>query len=135
MTKKTIKDVDLAGKRVLMRVDFNVPLDADGKVANDRRIQSALPSIRYCLEHGAPVILMSHLGRPTGDPVKDRLLRMDEAARRLGQLLKRPVKKVDAVTGPAVEEAARQLRAGDVLVLENLRFDDREKDGDEEFAR
>jgi phosphoglycerate kinase len=136
MPKKQLKDLaNLRGKRALVRVDFNVPLDAAGNVANDRRIAAALPTIRYILDQGGAAILMSHLGRPTGEPNKDALLKMDRVAERLAALLGRPVRKVDAVVGPEVEAAARALRPGDVLLLENLRFHPGEQKGDESFAR
>jgi phosphoglycerate kinase len=136
MPKKQLKDLrDLKGKRALVRVDFNVPLDAAGNVANDRRIAAALPTIRYILDQGGAEILMSHLGRPKGDPKKDALLKMDRVAERLAALLGRLVRKVDAVVGPEVETAARALKPGDVLLLENLRFQPGEQKGDEAFAR
>src|ERR1700675_255464 len=123
MAKKTLRDLpDLKGKRVLVRVDFNVPLDADGNIANDRRIQAALPTIQHVLDAGASAIVMSHLGRPKGDPKKDAPFRMDRVASRLGQLLGKQVQKVDEVVGPAAQAAAKALKPGDVLVLENLRF-------------
>src|SRR5437016_8369481 len=131
MPKKTLADLtDLRGKRVLVRVDFNVPLDAAGNVTNDRRIRAALPTLRHVLDAGASAIVMSHLGRPKGDPKKDAVFRMDKVAERLGQLLGRPVKKVDEVVGPQAEAAARALRPGEVLVLENLRFHPGEQKGD-----
>ncbi len=134
--KKTIADLrDLAGKKVLVRVDFNVPLDAAGHITNDRRIRAALPTLRTLLDAGAAVLVMSHLGRPKGDPQKDAPFRMDQAAARLQQLLGRPVQKVDAVVGPAVTEAVSRLQAGQVLVLENLRFHPGEQAGDAGFAR
>ncbi len=134
--KKTLKDLpDLRGKRVLVRVDFNVPLDAHGAVADDRRIRAALPTIRHILDAGASAILMSHLGRPKGDPKKDAGLRMDRVAERLAQLLGRPVKKVNESAGPESEAAARALRPGEVLLLENLRFNPGEQAGDPAFAR
>jgi phosphoglycerate kinase len=136
MAKKVLSDLkDLRGKKALIRVDFNVPLDADGRVADDRRIVGALPTIRYVLDHGASAIVMSHLGRPKGDAKKDRLLTMDRVAERLRQLLARPVHKVNAVVGPEVEAAARELKPGEVLVLENLRFHPGEQKGDPAFAR
>ena len=93
MSKKTLADLpDLHGKRVLIRVDFNVPLDKDGNITNDRRIRAALPTIRTVLDAGASAIVMSHLGRPKGDPVKDAPLRMDRVAERLHQLLGKPVR-------------------------------------------
>src|SRR5690242_6696400 len=101
MAKKTIADVpDLRGKRVLIRVDFNVPQDAAGNITNDRRIRFAVPTIKQVLDAGAAVIVMSHLGRPKGDPKKDAIFRMDRVGERLGQLLGKPVKKIDEVVGP-----------------------------------
>ena len=136
MAKKTLADLaDLKGKKVLVRVDFNVPLDAAGDITNDRRIRAALPTLQKVLGAGASAIVMSHLGRPKGDPKKDAPFRMDRAARRLGELLGRPVHKVDAVTGPAVTEAVRKLKPGEVLVLENLRFHPGEQAGDPAFAK
>jgi phosphoglycerate kinase len=134
--KKSLGDLpDLRGKKVLVRVDFNVPLDAAGVITNDRRIRAALPTLRQLLDRGAAIIVMSHLGRPKGDPVKDAPFKMDNAARRLGELLGRLVRKVDAVVGPTVTAAARQLQAGDILVLENHRFHSGEQAGDPEFAK
>ena len=136
MAKRSIRDIDVSGKRVLVRVDFNVPMTADGAVADDRRIRSALPTIRLALDGGAAVILMSHLGRPTGDPASDAKLRMNSVAERLGELLNGPtVLKCDQVSGSRAEAMAKALLPGQVLVLENLRFDPREKKGDEGFAR
>jgi len=136
MAKKTIDDLkDLHGKRVLVRVDFNVPLDSGGNITNDRRIRGALPTIRAILDAGASCILMSHLGRPTGDPAKDAPYKMDNVAKRLSELLGRPAKKVDHVVGHDVREATDSLKPGEVLLLENLRFDPREQKGDDRFAR
>jgi phosphoglycerate kinase len=136
--KKTLDDLpkDLHGKRVLVRVDFNVPLDKKtGAITNDRRIRAALPTIKALLDRGAAVIAMSHLGRPSGDPAKDANLKMDRVAVRFGELLGRPVKKAaDVVVGPPVAAAARALKPGDVLLLENLRFDPREQKNDAAFA-
>jgi phosphoglycerate kinase len=137
MAKKTLADLpDLKGQRVLVRVDFNVPLDKKtGAVTNDRRIRAALPTVKQLLDRGAAVIAMSHLGRPSGDPAKDAPLKMDRVAARFGELLGRPVKKAaDVVVGPPVEAAARALKPGDVLLLENLRFDPREQKNDPDFA-
>lgn len=136
MPKKTLDDLpNLRGKRVLVRVDFNVPLDAAGNITNDRRIRSAMPTLKAMTDRGAALIVMSHLGRPKGDPKKDAPFKMDQTAKRLGELLGKPVKKVDAVVGPAVTAAVQALKAGDVLVLENLRFHPGEQAGDEAFAR
>ncbi len=131
MRKVTIEDLDLTGKRVLMRVDFNVPLE-DGKVANDARIRRALPSIKYVLEHGGKLILMSHLGRPKGKVVEE--LRMNPVAERLEKLLGRPVKKLDDCVGPEVESAVASMKPGEVVLLENLRFHPGEKACDEAFV-
>ncbi len=134
--KKTLANLpDMRGKKVLVRVDFNVPLDAGGNITNDRRIRAALPTLRQLLDRGAAVIVMSHLGRPKGDPKKDIAFKMDNAARRLGELLGKPVQKVDAVVGPSVTAAAQRLQPGEVLVLENLRFHPGEQTGDPAFAR
>lgn len=132
MGKLTVEDLDVAGKRVLMRVDFNVPL-AGGAVSDDTRIRAALPSIRYVLGRGGSVVLMSHLGRPKGKWVEE--LRMDPVAARLRELLDRPVGKVDDCVGPEVEQAAQALGPGEVLLLENLRFHPEEKKGDDVFAQ
>jgi phosphoglycerate kinase len=135
MPKKTLADLaDLRGKRVLIRVDFNVPLDAGGNITNDRRIRAALPTIREVLQRHGSAVVMSHLGRPKGDPKKDANLRMDRVGRRLQELLNRPVRKADEVVGPSVAAAARALDPDEVLLLENLRFDPREQAGDPLFA-
>lgn len=132
---KTIKDIagQLDGKRVLMRVDFNVALDKEtGEITNDLRIRRAIPTISYALEHGAAVILMSHLGRPGGEP--NAALSMDKVAERLGQLLEKPVAFAGDCIGEKAQQKAEVLEAGDVLVLENLRFHAGEKGNDPEFA-
>ena len=131
MTKKTVRDISVKGKRVLVRVDFNVPLE-NGEVADDTRIRGALPTIQYLLEQGAAVILMSHLGRPKGQ-VRDEL-RLDPVARRLSELLDLEVAKVDDCVGPEVQKAADGLQPGQVLLLENLRFHPEEEDNNQEFA-
>jgi len=136
MAKKTSADLgDLRGRRVLIRVDFNVPLDDKGNVSNDRRIRAAVPTIAAALDAGASVVVMSHLGRPKGDPKKDAPYRMDKVAQRLGELLGKPVCKVDEVVGPAASAAALALKPGEVLVLENLRFHPGEQAGDAAFAK
>ncbi|MGD9403580.1 MAG: phosphoglycerate kinase [Anaerolineae bacterium] len=131
MNKKTIRDVDVKGKRVLVRVDFNVPL-SEGKVADDTRIRAALPTIRYLLDRDASVVLCSHLGRPKGEVVDG--LKMDPVADRLAELLDRPVTKLDDCIGPEVEAAAQAAKPGDVLLLENTRFHPEEKQNDPAFA-
>ncbi len=133
MNKKTVYDIDVKGKRVLVRCDFNVPLDDQGHITDDLRIQAALPTIRYLLEQGAAVILCSHLGRPKGKPVDS--LRLDPVARRLSELLGREVRKVDQVIGPEVEAAVAALQPGDVLLLENTRFEPGEEANDPELSR
>ncbi|MFO7264928.1 MAG: phosphoglycerate kinase [Limnochordales bacterium] len=130
--KMTVSDLDMAGKRVLVRVDFNVPLQ-DGEVADDTRIRAALPTIEYLRRQGARVILVSHLGRPKGKVVEE--LRMAPVARRLSQLLGTEVKTVPACVGPEVEAAAAQLKDGEVLLLENIRFYPGEEKNDPEFAK
>jgi len=131
MDKKTIRDIDVAGKRVLVRVDFNVPL-AEGKVVDDTRIRASLPTIQYLLDRGAAVILMSHLGRPKGKVVPE--LRMDPVAARLSELLGRPVRKLDDCVGPEVEAVCKALSPGEVVLLENTRFHPEERANDPAFA-
>src|SRR5262245_13855261 len=124
--KTTINDLDLAGRRVLIRVDFNVPLDKKtGAIENDRRIRGAVPTINALLQKGASVIAMTHVGRPSGDPAKDEILKTDKIAARLGELLGRPVRK---------ENRPQNVKHAEVVVLENLRFDPREQKNDSTFA-
>jgi phosphoglycerate kinase len=131
MDKKTIRDVDVAGKRVFVRADLNVPLD-DGRITDDTRIRASLPTIVYLLERGASVILASHLGRPKGK-VTDAL-RLKPVADRLSQLLGRPVRMTGDALGPGVQVAVDKLRPGDLLMLENLRFHAAEEENDPAFA-
>ncbi len=119
MAKLFIEDLDLGGQRVIMRVDFNVPLK-DGKVDNDKRLRAALPSIKYVLGKGASLVLMSHLGRPNGQRVEK--LSLAPVAERLSELLGKPVKLQGDCVGPEVEKACAALRPGEVALLENLRF-------------
>jgi len=130
--KKTVRDVKVEGKRVLVRVDFNVPL-AGGRVTDDTRIRAALPTINYLLDHGAKVILMSHLGRPKGKVVDD--LRLDPVSDRLAELLGRRVVKLHDCIGPEVEAAVARMQPGDVVLLENTRFHPEETSNDPAFAR
>ena len=132
MNKKTIRDIDWSGKRALVRVDFNVPLE-NGRITDDTRIRAALPTIQYLLDHGASVVLMSHLGRPKGKVVESE--RLAPVAARLSELLGRPVQAITATTGPEAEAAARSLQAGQVLMLENTRFDPREEQNDPAMAQ
>ncbi|HLZ58090.1 MAG TPA: phosphoglycerate kinase [Ktedonosporobacter sp.] len=133
MNKKTIRDINIAGRRALVRVDFNVPLDAEQHITDDTRIAAALPTINYLLDGGAAVILMSHLGRPDGKPVDK--LRMAPIAQRLSKLLRRPVQASSDCVGAEVEAQARALQPGQVLLLENLRFHKEEEKNNPEFAR
>lgn len=133
MAKMTVKDVDVAGKRVVVRVDFNVPLDDGQQITDDTRIQAALPTIQYLLEYKAAVILMSHLGRPKGKVVPEMSLK--PAAERLGELIGQKVKLAPDCTGDQVETMAGQLQPGQVLMLENLRYHAEEENNDPDFAR
>lgn len=132
MNKKTVRDIDLKNKRVLMRVDFNVPM-ADGKVTDDKRIRAALPTIQYCLDQGAAVLLASHLGRPKGGSDPEFSLRA--AAEVLSSLLARPVKMAPDCVGPEVEAMAKELKPGEVIMLENTRFHKGEEKNDLELAK
>lgn len=132
LNKKTVENVDVSGKRVLVRCDFNVPLDA-GQITDDRRITEALPTIKYLLDHHAAVILASHLGRPKGGPSPEFSLR--PVAERLSELLSRPVKLLPDCIGPEVAEACAGAKPGDVLLLENVRFHKEEEANDPEFAK
>ncbi len=134
MPKQTIRDLDLSGKKVLVRVDFNVPQTKDGAVSDDRRIKAALPTLQYALDKGASLILVSHLGRPTGDPEQDKPFRMDKVAERLQERIGRPVKKVDDTVGPQAKAACETLKPGEIVLLENVRFNKGEKKGDKAFA-
>ncbi len=137
MNKKTIEDVDVQGKKVLVRVDFNVPMSSkdpndDITVTDDTRIRAALPTLNYLLDHGAALILCSHLGRPKS--AADKQFAMDPVASTLSDLLGRPVLKVDEVVGERASEAAASLQPGDVLLLENTRFEAGEKKNDPQLA-
>lgn len=133
MNKKTIKDINWQGKRALVRVDFNVPQAEDGQITDDARIRAALPTINYLLEGGAAVILMSHLGRPKGGP--DPKYSMKVTADHLATLLSAPVKFVGQTVGAEAKAAVDALKPGEVLVLENTRFDKREEKNDRTLAQ
>ncbi len=132
MAKKTIADIDVQGKRVFMRVDFNVPLDDNCNITNDRRIQMALPSIKTAIEGGAKLILASHLGRPKGE--REDKYSLGPAAKRLGELLGKDVKLAPDCIGPEVKAMVEGMQNGDVIVLENLRFHKGETKNEENFA-
>ncbi|HSR21005.1 MAG TPA: phosphoglycerate kinase [Anaerolineales bacterium] len=132
MNKKTVKDIDLKGKRVLMRVDFNVPM-AEGKVADDKRIKASLPTIRYVLDQGASLILMSHLGRPKGRTAPEFSLKA--ASQALAGLLGQPVQMAPDCIGATVSGMAQALKPGDVLMLENTRFHAGEEKNDLDLAK
>jgi phosphoglycerate kinase len=133
MNKKTIRDVDVKGKRVLLRVDYNVPLDETMKITDDTRIQKSLPTIRYLIDNGAKVILMSHLGRPKGQVVDK--YRLDPVAKRLGELIGKKVLKLNEIYSEEVLQAVNSLADGEVMMIDNLRFDPREEKNDPEFSR
>lgn len=132
MAKKTIADVDVAGQTVLMRVDFNVPLDDDLKITDDRRIRMALPSIQSVLERGGKLVLMSHLGRPKGEPKPEYSLR--PVADRLGELIEAKVVFASDTVGDDAQAKVGALQDGEVLILENVRFNPGEKSGADDFA-
>jgi phosphoglycerate kinase len=132
-SKRSIQDVSAAGKRVLMRVDFNVPLGADGSIGDDTRIRAAIPTIRLLIEQGARTVLCSHLGRPEGR--QDPALSLRPIAEHLSGLLRRPVGFVEDCVGPVAEAAVGKMQPGDVVLLENLRFHAAEEANDPGFAR
>ncbi|TCN26824.1 phosphoglycerate kinase [Mesobacillus foraminis] len=132
MNKQSVKDVDVKGKRVFCRVDFNVPMK-DGQVTDETRIRAALPTIQYLTEQGAKVILASHLGRPKGQAVEE--LRLTPVAKRLSELLGKDVKKTDEAYGEAVKAEIETMNEGDVLLLENVRFYAGEEKNDPELAK
>lgn len=131
MRKKTVRDIEAAGRRIFVRVDFNVPLD-HGRITDDHRIAASLPTITYLVDRGASVVLASHLGRPKGP---DDALRMNPIAARLQELRRQAVRKLDDCVGPEIEAAVGAMRPGDVVLLENLRFHPEEEANDPAFAR
>lgn len=133
MQRRTLKNIQVAGRRVLVRVDFNAPLDEQLRLADDTRLRASLPTLNHLLGQGASLVLMSHLGRPKGEKAPQFSLK--PVAERLGELLGRPVQLAPDCVGKEVEELARNLRPGQVLLLENLRFHAGEEANDPEFAR
>ncbi|WP_434748511.1 phosphoglycerate kinase [Paenibacillus amylolyticus] len=132
MNKKSVRDIELNGKRVFVRVDFNVPLE-DGKITDDKRIRATLPTINFLIEKGAKIILASHMGRPKGEVVES--MRLTPAAERLSELLGKPVTKADDSVGEAVKAQIAAMNDGDVLLLENVRFHAGEEKNDPELAK
>ncbi len=133
MEKKSVKDIEVKGKRVLVRVDFNVPRDKAGNITDDTRIKAALPTINYLIEQGAKVILTSHLGRPKGKV--EESMRLTQVAQRLSELIGKTVVKTDTTVGEEVGQAVNKLNPGDVILLENVRFNPGETDNDPQFAK
>ncbi|MBN1958191.1 MAG: phosphoglycerate kinase, partial [Desulfuromonadales bacterium] len=133
MNKKSLQDIDVKGKKVFCRVDFNVPLNADGEITDDTRIRAALPTIRYLIDQGARIILASHLGRPKGKP--DPAYSLCPVATHLGKLLGRQVIMAPDCIGDNIQLLADQLKNSAVLLLENVRFHSGETDNDPEFSR
>jgi phosphoglycerate kinase len=130
--KKTVRDIDVHGKKVLVRVDFNVPIK-EGIISDDTRVKAALPTIQYLLDQGAAVILCSHLGRPKGGP--DMAFTLKPVAEHLGKLMGKPVLFAEDCVGPKAEAAAKELKSGEVLVLENTRFHPEEEKNDLGLAK
>lgn len=133
MNKKTIEDIEVNNKKVLVRCDFNVPLDENKNITSDNRIVAALPTIKYLIEHGAKVILCSHLGRPKGKVNPD--FSLSPVAKRLTELLGKEVKLASDIIGDSAKELTSKMQAGDVVLLENVRFDEREEKNDPEFSK
>jgi len=132
LNKLTVKDIDVQGKRILYRVDYNVPLDEQGNITEDTRIVESLPTLQYLLEKGARVVIMAHMGRPKGQVVEK--LRLDPVAKRLSELLKQPVKKLDDCIGSEVEATVAKMQNGETVLLENLRFYAQEEKNEQSFA-
>lgn len=131
--KKTIRDVDVQGKRVLVRVDYNVPMNTELKIVDDTRITATIPTIKYLIEHGARVILCSHLGRPDGQV--DPKLSLRPVLARLSKLLDKPVSFAEDILAKSTKEMALKMQDGEILMLENLRFYEQEEKNDEKFAK
>ena len=133
MAKLTIKDVDLKGKKVLVRVDYNIPLDKSQNITDDTRIKESIPTLKYLLDNNCKIILCSHLGRPKGKVATEYSLK--PVAKRLSELLKQDVKFASDCIGPEVKKLADDLKSKGVLLLENLRFHPEEEKNDENFAK
>lgn len=133
MNKKTIKDIDLKGKKVFVRCDFNVPLDENGNITDNRRIVAALPTIKYLLEQNCKIILASHLGRPKGEV--NPKFSLKPVANELSKLLGKEVKLAEDVVGPSAKELTRNVKEGEIVLLENVRFDAREEKNDESLSK
>jgi len=133
LNKKTVEDIDVSSKKVLVRCDFNVPLDEDGKIADTKRIDGALKTIRYLIDHKAKVILCSHLGRPKGQV--NPKFSLKPVAAYLSKVLGQPVKMADDIVGTSAKSIAASLKDGEVELLENVRFDKREEENDPGFAK
>ena len=133
MNKKTIRDIDVKGKKVFVRVDFNVPMDENRNITNDTRIRATLPTIRYLLDSGAAVILACHVGRPS--EAREPQFSTRPIATRLAELLGKEVQWAPDCVGPEAEKAAAALKSGEVLLLENLRYHKEEKKNDPAFAK
>lgn len=133
MNKKTFKDIDVAGKRVFVRVDFNVPIDENNKIADDTRIRAAIPTINYLVHQGAKVILCSHLGRPNG--MFNQKYSLAPVAKRLQELIKRPVKMATDTIGESAKKLTAEMQDGDIVMLENVRFYKEEEQNDEGFSK
>ncbi len=131
--KKPVKDIDVNHKRVLLRVDYNVPVDKDNKISDDSRIRASLPTVKYLLDHNAKLIICSHFGRPKGKVVES--MRLAPEAKRLSELLGKPVQALKDCIGPEVESAVSQMKDRDVVLLENLRFYPQEEENDPNFAK
>lgn len=132
INKLTVNEMNFAGKRALVRVDYNVPQDAKGNITDDKRIKATLPTLNYILDQKGKLVLMSHLGRPKG---KDEKLKLDPIAVRLQQLINRPVKKLDDCIGLGIEKTVSKMSEGDIVLLENLRFYPEEEANDDNFSK
>src|SRR4030066_1611541 len=133
LNKLSLKDLNIKGKRLFIRADFNVPLDENLNITDDRRVRSTLPTINYAVDEGAKTILASHLGRPRGTP--DKRYSLASVAKRLQRLIKKEVIFLPDCIGPEVEEAVSKMSEGDIILLENLRFHKEEEKNDEEFSK